>query len=104
MSAFCQKCSAPLVIAAGGVVGRTATCEKCGADLHACVQCAHYDPKACNECHEPLAERVDDRKQSNFCDYFKVVATKPAQPGVVRETSREQTARARLESLFKKPE
>lgn len=103
MSAYCQMCATEYRVSAGGVVGRTATCEQCNADLHACVQCAHYDPKAYNECHEPQAERVDNRRASNFCDYFRIVTTKPAQPGAARIQSREQTARSKLESLFKKP-
>jgi hypothetical protein len=101
--AFCQNCGAGYAYSPGGVVGRTATCESCGRDLHACVNCAHYDPKAYNECHEPNAERVDDRKSSNFCDYFKVVPAKPAQPGAARAATREQAARDKLNSLFKKP-
>jgi hypothetical protein len=68
MSAFCQKCGTEYPYTSGGVVGRTATCEKCNADLHACVQCAHYDPKAYNQCHEPQAERVDDgRTRTSAC-------------------------------------
>ena len=102
MSAFCQKCGTEYPHTSGGVVGRTATCENCNADLHACVQCAHYDPKAYNQCHEPQAERVDDRKNSNFCDYFRVIQTKPAAPGMSPAQVREKAARDKLKSLFKK--
>ena len=100
---YCQNCGAPYAVSPGGVVGRTATCESCGRDLHACVNCAHYDPKAYNECHEPNAERVDDRRSANFCDYFKVVTTKPSAPGQSAAALREQAARDKLNSLFKKP-
>jgi hypothetical protein len=103
MAAYCQMCATEYRVDSGGVVGRTATCDTCRADLHACVQCAHYDPKAYNECHEPQAERVDDRRSSNFCDYFRVVSTKPAQPGAARLSARDQAGRSKLESLFKKP-
>jgi hypothetical protein len=100
---YCQNCGTAYAVSPGGVVGRISTCESCGRDLHACVNCAHYDPKAYNECHETNAERVDDRKTSNFCDYFKVVPTKPAAPGQSVAAKREQAARDRLNSLFKKP-
>lgn len=103
MPAYCQMCATELTIAAGGVVGRTATCPQCSTDLHACVQCTHYDPRAYNDCHEPQAERVDDRRKSNFCDYFRVVPTKPAQPGAARFSARDSAGRSKLESLFKKP-
>ena len=100
--AYCQNCSAEYNVASGGIVGRTSTCESCGRDLHACVNCGHYDPKAYNECHEPNAERVDDRRSSNFCDYFKAVPNKPAAPGQSAAAKREQDARDKLNSLFKK--
>jgi len=50
MRAWCQKCGQEFAVAPGGVVPRAASCEKCGADLHACAQCAHYDPLHYNEC------------------------------------------------------
>jgi len=103
MKAWCQRCGQEYSVATGGVVPRAATCEKCNADLHACVQCTHYDPRAYNECHEPQAERVNDRRNSNFCDYLKPCAGPPSAPDAARGTSREQAARARLEGLFKKP-
>ena len=103
MKAWCQRCGTEFAIAVGGVVARAATCEKCNADLHACVHCTHYDVRAYNECHEPQAERVDDRKNSNFCDYHKPCAGPPSAPDAARATSREQAARSRLEGLFKKP-
>lgn len=101
--AYCQNCGCEYQVASGGIVARLATCDSCGRDLHACVHCAHYDPKAYNECHEPNAERVDDRKASNFCDYFKAVPTKPSAPGQSSAEKREQAARDKLNSLFKKP-
>jgi len=103
MKAWCQQCGREFGFPAGGVVPRAATCEGCGADLHACVQCAHYDPRAYNECHETQAERVDDRRRSNFCDYFKPLDAPPRAPQVLKASAREQAARAKLEGLFKKP-
>jgi len=104
MKAWCQQCGREFAFSPGGVVGRTATCEGCRADLHACVQCMHYDPRAYNECHEPQAERVDDRTRSNFCDYFKPCPAPPRAPGQRQASVREQAGRAKLEGLFKKPD
>lgn len=103
MKAWCQQCGREYAVTPGGVVPRAATCEGCHADLHACVQCAHYDPRAYNECHESQAERVDDRRRSNFCDYFKPCAGPPTSPEAQRARAREQAGRAKLEGLFKKP-
>ena len=103
MRAWCQKCGQEFAVAPGGVVPRAASCEKCGADLHACAQCAHYDPLHYNECREPQAERVDDRQRSNFCDYHKPRGAPPSSPEAARASAREQSGRAKLEGLFKKP-
>jgi len=102
MKAWCQQCGREFTFSPGGVVPRAATCESCRADLHACVQCAHYDPRSYNDCHEPQAERVDDRTRSNFCDYFKPCATAPSSPQARQASARERAARSRLEGLFKK--
>ena len=101
MAAYCQACGADIDIKAGDIVGRGDTCPRCRADLHACVHCGHYDPKAYNQCHEPQAERVDDRVKANFCEYFSIRTTRPATAGTAGVRASE--ARARLDALFKKP-
>ena len=81
-------------------VVRDAACPKCGRDLHACVQCRHYDRHAHNQCREPNAEWVTDRERRNFCDYFKL---HPAgRPGATR--GRDDSARKKLDDLFKAKE
>ncbi len=101
MGAWCQSCATELTYKPADVVGRMDTCPKCGVDVPACAQCTHYDPKAYNACREPQAERVDDRKKSNFCDFFRL---KPAKPGAAgAAVDKNAAARAKLEGLFKKP-
>ena len=111
MSAFCQACGTELDYKPGDLVGRGDECPKCRVDLHACVHCVHYDPRAYNQCHEPQAERVDDRLKANFCEYFKIRSAPPGRgasgsnaPGAATAgpTDRTAAARARLDSLFKK--
>ncbi len=97
--AWCQNCSTEYPYRSGDVVGRTATCEQCGRDLHACVQCDHFDPRANNQCREPNSDRVENRTASNFCDFFRPRGKPPA---TVAGTTREQDARAKLEALFGK--
>lgn len=77
-------------------VGRSETCSHCGADLHCCRNCEFYDPKAYNECREPMAERVLEKDRSNFCDYFQVAGKAYS----AEEKGRE--AKRKLEELFKK--
>jgi len=51
--------------------GRRDQCPSCGADVRVCLNCRFYDAGACNECREPLADRVVDKEKANFCDYFE---------------------------------
>ncbi|MDX1386259.1 MAG: hypothetical protein R3257_01625 [bacterium] len=81
----------------GETVGRRETCSQCGADLHVCLNCEFYDPKAYNECHEPQADRVVDKDRSNFCDYFKAGSGLKKAGG-----SEQEDAKKKLEALFKK--
>lgn len=50
--------------------GRRDECAKCGADVHACRNCRHYDKNVYNECREPQADVVKERDRANFCDFF----------------------------------
>ena len=52
-----------------------AECEKCSADLHACLTCRFYDRDSENECRETEAEPVQTKDRSNLCEYFKVRET-----------------------------
>jgi hypothetical protein len=79
---------------------RDSVCPHCQRDLHACVQCRHYDPHAHNKCREPNAEWVSERERRNFCDYFSLNAK--AATGV--RTDRAQSARSKLDQLFKPKE
>lgn len=78
-------------------VGRRETCPFCGADLHCCLNCARYRVGIYNDCQEPQAERVMEKKQSNFCDFF-VFRDADAADG---EKPRSESAKTLLESLFK---
>lgn len=53
-----------------------ATCRRCGAALHACVNCAYFDPGSRYECRQPLEERVQSKTKANRCALFsaKLVA------------------------------
>ena len=79
---------------------RDSSCPNCNRDLHACVQCRHYDRNAHNQCREPQAEWVTDRDRRNFCDYFALNQNAPGGAGAQR-ADRTQAARSKLDSLFK---
>jgi len=79
---------------------RDSVCPSCQRDLHACVQCRHFDRNAHNQCREPNAEWVTDRDRRNFCDYFSLNSA--AATGI--KTNRAQDARTKLDQLFKPKE
>lgn len=54
-----------------GVPGRNDSCERCGADLRVCLNCARYDAGAAYQCREPRAEPVADKDRSNYCEWFE---------------------------------
>ncbi len=80
-----------------GPVGRTETCDGCGADLHVCRNCDFFDPAAYNECRESRAERVLEKDRANFCDWFR-----GKQAAREKGTADQDTARKKLDSLFRK--
>ena len=80
---------------------RDSECPSCGRDLHACVQCRHFDRNAHNMCREPQAEWVTDRERRNFCEYFSLNPA-PGKGGAGKD--RASSARSKLDQLFKTKE
>lgn len=82
-------------------IGLESTCGKCGADLHACSQCAHFDTKARFECTQRIPERIADKKRRNQCTEYS-----PAKSfdltGSRGTATTPDDARAAFERLFKK--
>ncbi len=67
----CGKCGAKVPVV-GNQVGRRDTCPSCGAELHACISCRHYDVTVAKMCKEPFAEVPSDKEDANFCDFFQI--------------------------------
>ena len=88
----CHGCGAALRIE--GTVGRRSTCPDCEADLHACINCRHYEEGAPHACREPHAEHIIDKTASNACDLFQLG------DGASRRRGRGPSARAALGALF----
>lgn len=84
---------------------RDTECPSCGRDLHACVQCRHFDRSAHNMCRETQAEWVTDRDRRNFCDYFSINQN-PAKGGATGGDTKDRaaSARSKLDQLFKTKE
>jgi len=76
------------------------TCGKCGADLHSCSQCAHFDTSARFECTQPIRERIAGKKQRNTCTFYATAQSFDLTGSRAAETP--DDARAAFERLFKK--
>ena len=100
MPAFvCHLCGAPLDV--HEPVPRDAECPSCRGDVRCCRNCRHYDERYNNSCTETQADPVPEKTRRNFCEYFYF--SREPFAGAARSSKREADARAKLESLFKKP-
>jgi hypothetical protein len=92
----CAECGTVLPIVADSLT----QCPQCRAGLHACRQCAHFDPARRFECAQDISERVPDKRAPNECALFSLMVT------VERDTSagsvRPEDARRSFGNLFKK--
>jgi len=62
----CYACSTTVA----AVTDLTATCPKCGARLHCCKQCAHFEPSTRFQCLKPIPARIAIKDQPNECSLF----------------------------------
>jgi hypothetical protein len=92
----CAECGSVLPITADSLTH----CPHCRSGLHACRQCAHFDPARRFECTQDVPERIADKKAPNECALYSLMVT------VERDTSTGSTrpvdARRSFGDLFKK--
>lgn len=87
-------------------------CPKCGAALHCCKQCAHFEPSTRFQCLKPVPARISPKDQANECELFspRVTVARDATPASVQtaiaqkavEPRKPSDARAAFDNLFKK--
>lgn len=82
-----------------GEIATDSTCLRCGADLHTCATCVHFDTGVRWECRQTIPERVAKKRDRNACALF--------QPRTVQEFATESAKvdakdpRAAFDALFK---
>ncbi len=91
----CYRCGASLA-ALTLPLSRRDLCPDCGAGLHVCRMCSHYDRSVAEQCREEDAETVSDKEGINFCEWFEPSAN-AFDPGTRSES---EDAERRLEALF----
>lgn len=65
----CARCGQKLPLES--VAAAAATCNECGADLHTCSNCRHFDTGARFECRQEVAERIAKKASANECELFE---------------------------------
>jgi len=82
-------------------IGVETVCARCGADLHSCAQCAHFDTSARFECTQPIPARIRDKKKRNPCTFYAAARSFDL-TGSRGTTATPDDARAAFDRLFKK--
>lgn len=93
----------------------TSPCPKCGAALHCCKQCSHFEPSTRFQCLKPIPVRIAAKDQLNECSLFSprvTVARDSATPMAAPRTPVPENnvpppksasdARSAFDRLFKK--
>jgi hypothetical protein len=83
-----------------------ALCSKCGAALHSCKNCVHFDPNNRFECSEPVEGRIAKKDARNDCSFFEARTRVEKETTTAVSAKRSSPAtddpRAAFERLFKK--
>ena len=83
--------------AAAPAVGQTtAACPSCGADLHSCTNCRHFDSSAPMECRVSPPRRIGAKARNNDCELFEAKVTKEFDS----DSGRPSDPKAAFDALF----
>src|SRR5690349_20463516 len=66
VAARCFNCSTTL----SGDSDWKGKCPKCGAALHCCKQCTHFEPSTRFQCLKPIPARIAVKDAHNECELF----------------------------------
>jgi hypothetical protein len=61
-------------------------CPKCGASLHCCKQCVHFDSSTRFQCNKPIPVRIAVKDGANECTLFAPMIT-VARDGVQQQSN-----------------
>ena len=85
-----------------GTVEHDAVCTKCNTDMHACINCKHFDTSTQWECRERIPARIAKKDIRNECASFaaKIIRDLAADKGT--KAPNVDDARKAFDALFKK--
>lgn len=97
----CANCGEKRLILIGDVLPPDATCAKCGADLHTCSNCTHFDTSVRWECRKnaEIPARIAKKRDRNDCPLFTPKLTQEFAKD--SEKSSPGDARSAFDALFK---
>ena len=78
--------------------GRGETCLRCGADMHCCMNCRHYDPIKAGDCALRNTDPPADKAKANVCDDFQMADRAQPPPS---DAGRKRAVEEKWKSLFK---
>lgn len=92
----CHRCGTPWKGFRGEPRARE-VCDGCGAYLHSCTNCNHFDREITHSCKLPNTAFVGGRNMLNYCDDYRMIDST-----VRANENRVVQARATWEQLFKR--
>jgi len=95
----CARCGNELTVAQAHA--STGQCSKCGSDLHACVQCLHFDPGSRFECMQAIPARISPKDARNTCGLFEPRTTMERETRSASSPSGPTSAKKAFDDLFK---
>ena len=93
----CSQCGNPV----SSEIALDGRCPRCGTDMHACSQCASFDPGSRFECMQPIKERIAKKDARNQCTFYEIRVTREKETSTPASL-RPNDARQAFENLFKK--
>ena len=81
--------------------GRQEVCLNCGADMHCCLNCKHYDTGRADDCALNHTDPPRDKARWNDCEEFMLADRKA--PGKPQQSGadKKQDFKSKWDSLFK---
>jgi hypothetical protein len=95
----CARCGNELTVATAW--SAEGTCSRCGADLHTCAQCGHFDTSAAFECQKPVPSRVSPKDTRNVCALYEPRTTIERETTSSSSSGSTPSARKAFDDLFK---